>query len=366
MKALEALRKKLPSGIDIRVTSDNSIKFRARFRKKGHPNQIQVFPELKLAKHWLEEQNRNALLNIHMPNLAAKKKTLSDVIDLYIETILPLKPKNAKNTIRHLEWWRKELGEYAIAAIRSQLIGQKRDLLASEVNAEGKQRSPSTVIRYLSSLSHLFSVAYKEWDLVTDNPVCKISKPTENAPRERFLTKEECKSLFIACEESRCKILPAVFAIALTTGMRYSEIMGLEWDNISIADQVIKLKTSKNGQPRHVPLKGKALELVVKIAMERKHASTLLFPSLNDPTRHYDIRTAWEAAVKRAGIKDCHFHDIRHTTASHLIMSGKGLHDVATLLGHKDLQSTKRYSHLSNEYKAKMVEDLSEAFFSIS
>ena len=73
MKELEAIKKKLPKGIDLRVTSDGAIKFRARFRKKGHPKQIQVFPELKLAKHWLDEQNRNALLNIHMPNLVARK-----------------------------------------------------------------------------------------------------------------------------------------------------------------------------------------------------------------------------------------------------------------------------------------------------
>jgi hypothetical protein len=56
MKELEALKKRLPKGIDIRITSDNIIKFRARFRKKGHPQQIQVFPELKLAKHWLDER----------------------------------------------------------------------------------------------------------------------------------------------------------------------------------------------------------------------------------------------------------------------------------------------------------------------
>ncbi|MES2344850.1 MAG: hypothetical protein V4494_02780 [Chlamydiota bacterium] len=89
--------------IDIRVTSDRIIKFRARFRKKGHPPQIQVFPELKLAKHWLDEQNRNALLNIHMPNLIAKKTTLSEVVDLYINLSfgfkrLPIQPQSLLNS----------------------------------------------------------------------------------------------------------------------------------------------------------------------------------------------------------------------------------------------------------------------------
>lgn len=366
MKEFEALKKKLPKGIDARVTSDGIIKFRARFRKKGHPVQILVFPELKLAKHWLEEQNRNALLNIHMPSLAAKRTTLSEAIDRYIKEVVSQKPKNAKNTIRHLEWWRKELGEYALPAIRSQLLVEKLDKLTSEVNSKGKRRTSSTRLRYIASLSHLFTVAYKQWDLVTDNPVKKIAKPSENDSRERYLTVDESKRIFAACEESRCKVLPVIFAIALTTGMRYGEIMSLQWDAVDLSEQVIKIRTSKNGKPRHVPLKGKALELVTQMALQREHTAELLFPSPSNPLRPYDIRTAWNAVMKRANVDDCHFHDIRHTTASHLMMSGKGLLDVAALLGHKDLQSTKRYSHLSNEYKSKMVEGINETFFGVT
>ena len=67
--------------------------------------------------------------------------------------------------------------------------------------------------------------------------------------------------------------------MALTTGMRYSEIMGLRWDDIDISEQMIKLKTSKNGRPRHVPLVGKALDLVVKMAMHRKKVSGLVLRS---------------------------------------------------------------------------------------
>jgi integrase len=148
--------------------------------------------------------------------------------------------------------------------------------------------------------------------------------------------------------------------------MRYSEIMNLKWDSVDISEQVIKLSTSKNGKPRHLPLKGKAFDLVVKMSMQRKQVSEFLFPAPNNPMTPYDIRSAWNVAVKRAEVKNFHFHDIRHTTASHLTMSGKGLHDVASLLGHKDLQSSKRYSHLSSEYKSKMVEDLNEIFFGVS
>lgn len=365
VKELEAVKKKLPKGVTIRITGDGIIRFRARFRKKGYPQQIQTFPELKLAKHWLDEQNRNALLNIHMPGLAAKKTLLSEAIDLYIQTILPHKPKNAINTRRHLEWWKKELGKYAIAAIRPRLIQEKCEKLRSETGVQGKKRSNSTVVRYLASLSHLFTIAQKEWDYVSENPIRNISKPPENPPRERYLTKEECGRVQAACQESRCPVLFTIFTIALTTGMRYSEILNLRKSDVDLFEEVIKLKTSKNGRPRHIPLKGTALNLTAKIH-GLTNGSELLFPAPHDPCKPYDIRTAWDAAVKRAEIKDFHFHDIRHSTASHLIMQGKGIHDVAELLGHKDLQSTKRYSHLSNEYKSKIVEDLDEHFFGSS
>jgi integrase len=364
MKQLEALKKNLPKGIDIRISSNNVITFRARFRKRGHPEITQTFPDLKLAKHWLIEQNRNAMMGIHLPHLKASKRTLTEAVDRYLETVLPRKPGNADNTIRHLNWWKKQLGGFALSAIRPQMIAEKRDELSKGTVRGNQLRNPATVVRYLSHLSHLFTIACKEWEWVSENPVKKVSKPSVSPGRVRYLEKEEIKTLLDCTKQSKSKDLHAVVIIALGTGMRLSEIMNLRWEQVDVVNEVIKLSTSKNGDPRFIPLKGFVLETVkAKTDPRGIKAKDLLFPSPYDVKKPTDIRSAWETAIKKSGIQNFRFHDLRHTTASHLAMSGKGLHDIASLLGHKDLQVTRRYAHLSNAHKAKMVSELSTTLF---
>ena len=122
MKQFETIKKNLPRGIDVRISSKKVLSFRVRFRKKGYPDQIKTFPDEKLARHWLAEQERNALLGIHFPQVRASDHTLAEAIDRYIAEELPRKPANARNIKQHLEWFRKELGEYALSAIRPSLI----------------------------------------------------------------------------------------------------------------------------------------------------------------------------------------------------------------------------------------------------
>lgn len=114
MKQLEAIKKRLPPGIDLRISSKNVITFRVRFRRKGYPDQIQTFRDEKLAKQWLAEQERNALLGIHFPHVQSSNHTLEEAIDRYITEELPRKPRNARNVQRHLMWFRIEIGQYAL------------------------------------------------------------------------------------------------------------------------------------------------------------------------------------------------------------------------------------------------------------
>ena len=108
MKELEALKKRLPPGVDIRVTAKNVVKFRARFRRIGQKEIIKTFPDLKLAKQWLAEQERNALLGIFLPPQATKH-TFADAIKRYSKEELPKKEDDARNRQHHLDWWNKHL-----------------------------------------------------------------------------------------------------------------------------------------------------------------------------------------------------------------------------------------------------------------
>lgn len=145
MKQLEAIKKGLPRGINVRISAKNVISIQARYSRKGHPEQIQTFPDKKLAKQWLAEQERNALLGIHFPQIRSSDHTLAEAIDRYIAEELPRKPANARNVKRHLEWFRKEFGEYALSAIRPSLISEKRMLLEKGITKAGEKRSPNKV-----------------------------------------------------------------------------------------------------------------------------------------------------------------------------------------------------------------------------
>lgn len=347
-------------GIDKRVGKDGTISYRARVRVKGHPPITKTFNSYTLAKKWKKNTEVEIDAGRYFDKLESQKHTLGEAIDRYIELVLPRKPKNASNVEQHLLWWKRQLGDYTLHSLKPSLVAEMRDFLTSDQTYRGKKRSPATVVRYLSSLSHLFTIAINEWGWLTENPIRKINKPKISNSRVRFLSDEERARLLDACQRSRCPVLYLAVLLALATGMRYSEVMKLTRKDIDLDLGVITLYETKNGEVRSIPLVGAPWHLV-KAHVERLPAnSSLLFPSPNNPKRPIDIRSAWEKAVKDANIQDFRFHDLRHTTASYLAMNGHSLLDIATLLGHKDLQMTKRYAHLSQEYKKRMVSTMVE------
>ncbi len=365
MKQLEAIKKRLPRGIDVRISLKNILTFRVRFRRKGYPDQIKTFPDEKLAKQWLAEQERNALLGIHFPHVRSSEHTLSEAIDRYIAEELPRKPRNARNVKQHLERFRHELGDYALSAIRPSLINEKRVVLENEIIKNGKKRSPTTILRYLTSISHLFTIAVRDWEWLHENPMDKVTKPKPAPGRQRFLTEEERKVLLTETQKSRCPVLYPIVVLALSTGMRRGEILNLTLKDIDLVNQTIKLEMTKNGRPRLIPLKGLAHTLIFSIIEERDDSkqTDLLFPSPSNPRQPYDIQTAWMAALKRADIKDFTFHSNRHSHASLLAAQGRSLLEIGNSLGHESQQTTKRYAHLTNKHTTKMIEELNQELF---
>lgn len=365
MKQLEIIKKRLPRGIDVRISSKDILTFRVRIRKKGYPDQIKTFPEEKLAKQWLAEQERNALMGIHFPHVRSSEHTLSEAIDRYIAEELPRKPRNARNVQQHLERFRQELGDYALSAIRPSLINEKKVLLENEIIKNGKKRSSTTVRHYLISLSHLFTIAVRDWEWLHENPMDKVTKPKPKPGRQRYLSEEERNALLIEAQNSRCPVLYPILVLALSTGMRRGEIINLRIIDVDLNNQKINLNVTKNDDPRSIPLKGLALRLISNICKERMNLklSALLFPSPTNPLKPYDIETAWQACLNRANIKDFRFHDNRHSNASIHAAQGRTLLEIGQSLGHKSPQTTKRYAHLSYEHTAKMIEELDQQIF---
>lgn len=292
-----------------------------------------------------------------------KNRKLSEAIEKFINQVLPQKPKNSRNVHQHLNWWDDHIGQLGLSDITPSVIVECRDRLLKEPTALGKERAPATVVRYLSSLSSVFETAIREWHWVEKNPIRLIRKPTVSNARTRFLSEEECQRLLKATKESKNVYLYPVVAIALGSGMRRGEILNLRWQDIDFNKRLIFLGKTKNGSSRYVPMVGLVHKILLELYEKEKiiDSSFFIFPSIN-PGKQLEIRTAWEYALKRAEIKNLRFHDLRHSCASFLALSGSSQRDIAEILGHKDLKMTFRYSHLTNQHLAEALERASDRF----
>ncbi len=150
--------------------------------------------------------------------------------------------------------------------------------------------------------------------------------------------------------------------LALSTGARRAEILGLTWGDIDLQRKVAVLHQTKNNERRALPLAGQALQCIKELAEMRRIDTRLLFPDKSGK-KPIQLRTPWGKALKEAEIENFKFHDLRHSAASYLAMSGASLAEIAEVLGHKTLQMVKRYSHLSEQHTANVVSRMNERIF---
>ncbi|MGE3319093.1 MAG: tyrosine-type recombinase/integrase [Candidatus Berkiella sp.] len=349
------------ANIEKRIGKDGSISYRVKVRLKGFPPQHATFERLTDARRWAQQTEAAIREGRHFKTTEAKRRTLGEMIDRYIQEVIPHKPKNQRNRILQLNWWKSELGKYSLADVSPALIAENRDKLARGATSRGDSRSPSTVVRYMAALSHAYSMAVKEWGWLDDSPMRKVTKPKEPRGRVRFLSDEERSRLLTACKESSSPYLYPITVLALSTGGRRMEVIGLRWCDINFERSIITLHETKNGERHILPLAGHALDLIQVLAQDKTDCE-FVFPGKNTKAP-VDIRTPWENALKRAGINDFKFHDLRHSCASYLAMNGASLAEIAEILGHKTLQMVKRYAHLSDSHTSKVVASMNEKIF---
>ncbi len=354
------------ANIEKRTSSDGVISYRVKIRLKGFPSQSATFERLTDAKKWAQQTESAIREGRHFKTAEAKRHTLAEMIDRYCRDVLPSK-KSAKDQAQQLAWWKSEIGSYSLADVTPSLIGECRDKLGREITVRNKLRSPASVVRYMAALSHALTIAVKEWGWLEDSPMRKVTKPKESRGRVRFLSDDERMRLLKACKESSNPYLYTVVVLALSTGMRQGEIMGLTWDVVDLNQGRAILHETKNGERRAVAITGHALELLKALSKVRRIDCNLLFPAKESapqkPPKPIDLRTPWETAVKKAELQDFKFHDLRHSAASYLAMNGASLAEIAEVLGHKTLQMVKRYAHLSEGHTARVVASMNDKIF---
>ena len=361
------------ANIERRTDSQNRTRYRAKVRLKGFPAQSATFDRLTDARKWAQATEAAMREGRHFKTTEAKRRTLGELVERYVRDILPTKKaKTQQPQVGQLAWWKKRLGAYALADCTAALLAESRDALArepipSQANDAAKAgppryRSPATVNRYLAVLSHAFTVAVKEWGWIEANPLAKVTKGKEPRGRVRYLSDEERDRLLQACRQSTNPDLYPAVVLALSTGARQGESMGLRWAQVDFTRRAATLEETKNGERRVLPLTGHALDLLRARAKVRRIDTDLVFPG-SDPSKPVDLRSPWESALKRAQVEDFRWHDLRPSAASYLAMNGASLAEIAAVLGHKTLAMVKRYAHLSDAHTAGVVERMNARIF---
>jgi integrase len=195
-------------------------------------------------------------------------------------------------------------------------------------------RSDATINRELAFLRNLYNKAI-DWGKATENPVSKIRFAKEQNERIRFLTPEEEERLLSCCNPQ----LKPLVTTAIHSGFRASELLSLTWADIDFENELITVRSAyaKNGESRSVDMNDTLTATLKTIRINRVNEG-LVFRSRNG-TPYRSFRTAFETAVRKAGIEDLTFHDLRRTFASRLVMAGVDLPTVKELMGHKEIFS---------------------------
>jgi site-specific recombinase XerD len=194
--------------------------------------------------------------------------------------------------------------------------------LRREFIASKEQRpKPATVNRYLTALKTAFSFALVNGK-VEKNPVRTVKMERENNERIRFLTRDEEARLL---EATPTKYHPLI-TVAIHTGLRKSEMLNLEWRDIDFKRNQLTVTESKSDKGRIVPLSGTATATFRELSRVRLIDNVYVFPGEIPGERMKDLPKYWEEHRKKAGLEDLHWHDLRHTFASRLVMGGVDLY----------------------------------------
>lgn len=336
---------------------DGKLRHRARIRVGGKDRSA-TFDTRGEAVEWAgatETQARAAKRGV----AGTSNILFAAVIKRYKRDVLPRKSRKKRYVQQQesqLDWWADQFAGHSLRDITSGEISQRRDALAAET-------SNATANRYCAALSHVFTKAANEWELLPVSPFAKLTKLKESDGRNRFLDDAERKALLAAAGKLRTrKPLLTIIVAAIVTGARKGELLGLLWRDVDFERGRATLRDTKNGSQRVIFFSGYALELLLAHYRFRHPRSRFVFPA-RCGTKPVDIEREFARALKAASIDDFHFHDLRHTAASYMAMHGKPATDIKAALGHRSVAMVDRYAHLAASHMDEVMRDWSGKVF---
>ena len=280
--------------------------------------------------------------------------TVHDLLQVYTHTYLTnTAPRTQYQYTRLCARFARDLGTIPLECLTPQIMRAYRDRLSRSLK-------PGTVRQYLDCLSAILTVAVEELAWLDVHPLKKVRKPKASPGRVRVLSDAERVRLLAACQASRNPGLYPLVLVALTTGARRGEVLSLRWQDVDLERGTLRLAQTKNRERRAVPVPQPTLDQL-RAWSQGQPPSAWVIPR-HRATTPFPGEHAWRGALKRAAITDFRFHDLRHTFASYLAMSGATLAEIAEVLGHKTLAMVRRYVHFTAPHTAAVVARMAQQF----
>lgn len=307
-------------------------RWQARVRRKGHADQTKSFLTRQDAERWARSTEVELDRGIFVDTRKAQATTFGELIERYIQEVLPLKRGAKEDGIRLKAVLRHSICKHAMAVLDASKIAGYRD-------ARLKQVSSGTVIRELAYFSSVINHARREWGINIPNPVQLVKKPASPPGRNRILSEdEEVRLLEASIPQANRNIYTRPFIIvALETAMRRSEILSLRWQDLDFGKRTAFLRMTKNGESRTVPLSSRAIATLDELPrLDGANVFAVNFPALENN---------FKRARMRAGLENLRIHDLRHTAATRLAEKLPNVLELSAVTGHKQLNMLKRYYH---------------------
>lgn len=278
---------------------------------------------------WARKVEREADLG-ELPERRESQQTLADLLRRYVAEVTPAKKGCYAETRRISRLLKDDISGYKLSELKPEQVTTFRQRRLKD--GPGAARHDMIIIR------HAISIGMREWGLpLRANPCADVRLPPPSKARTRRITAEEYVKLLEAADRGIVRWMRPLIEFATETAMRRSELLRLRWADINYDSGLAKLEDTKNGEEREVPLSGRALQVLA--SLPRNHER--IFPITDN-----SVRLAWPRLVKRAGLEDYHFHDLRHEAVSRLFEMGLSVPEVALVSGHKTISQLMRYTNL--------------------
>ncbi|MBN2887209.1 MAG: site-specific integrase [Chromatiaceae bacterium] len=357
----------------------SGVVYKARVRLAGQDGETsRTFKTRSAAERWARKFEAAALEDRAGLITQGQKRTLKEAITRYRAEILPTHTETTRRTYsQHLDYWQDRLGHLRLSDIGPAAIARCRDELTDTPlppktpTGAPRPRSPTTVARYLATLAAVFTACVRRWHWVQTSPLAQVEKPSAANGRTRFLSQDELRRLLAACRESESPDLHLAVMLSVTTGARRGELLGLRWRDVDLARDVLLLRvdheTTTKGGVRAVRIATQVKPLLEERLAEHRRGkvaditgAALVFPSRVSTRQPVDLRTPFRTALRRAGIEGFRWHDLRHSAASFMAAQGASLVEIGAVLGHRSAQTTRRYSHLTEQAAHSLVQSTAD------